>query len=122
MEILRELNVISIIIRVILAMVIGGIIGTSQSSGATYSNLKNFGTIASYGSNNGCRFFTGGIIGYCWKVGELSNSVNGVEGDATKGKIIIKGTVGTTIAANAAVYYPCIASLQVEIRTTTSEV
>ena len=87
---------------------IGGIIGTSQSSGATYSNLKNTGTIASYGSNNGCRFFTGGIIGYCWKVGELSNSVNGVEGDATKGKIIIKGTVGTTIAANAAVYYPCI--------------
>ena len=87
---------------------IGGIIGTSQSSGATYSNLKNFGTIASYGSNNGCRFFTGGIIGYCWKVGELSNSVNGVEGDATKGKIIIKGTVGTTIADGAAVYYPCI--------------
>ena len=87
---------------------IGGIIGTSQSSGATYSNLKNTGTIASYGSNNGCRFFTGGIIGYCWKVGELSNSVNGVEGDATKGKIIIKGTVGTTIAENAAVYYPCI--------------
>ena len=87
---------------------IGGIIGTSQSSGATYSNLKNFGTIASYGSNNGCRFFTGGIIGYCWKVGELSNSVNGVEGDATKGKIIIKGTVGTTIADGATVYYPCI--------------
>ena len=87
---------------------IGGIIGTSQSSGATYSNLKNFGTIASYGSNNGCRFFTGGIIGYCWKVGELSNSVNGVEGDATKGKIIIKGTVGTTIAEGDPVYYPCI--------------
>ncbi|MBR0339079.1 MAG: hypothetical protein IIX40_02670 [Alistipes sp.] len=87
---------------------IGGIIGTSQSSGATYSNLKNTGTIASYGSNNGCRFFTGGIIGYCWKVGELSNSVNGVEGDATKGKIIIKGTVGTTIADGDPVYYPCI--------------
>lgn len=73
-----------------------GVIGTSQSKGATYSNLKNHGTIASYGNNADSRFFVGGVIGYCWKVGELSNCVNGAEGDATKGKIIVGGTIGQT--------------------------
>ena len=92
---------------------IGGIMGTSQSTGATYSNLKNHGTIASYGDNSDARFFVGGVIGYCWKVGELSNCVNGAEGDATKGKIIVGGTVGqsneeyyTNIGGVVGYFYP----------------
>ena len=79
---------------------IGGIIGTSQTDGAVYSNLKNFGTIASYGDNSTSRFQIAGIIAFSVKVGKLENCVNGEKG-TEKGKIIVEGPVGL-----AETYYP----------------
>ena len=81
---------------------IGGIIGTSQTDGGVYSNLKNTGTIASYGDNNKSRFQIAGIIAFSVKIGKLENCVNGEQG-TEKGKIIVEGPVGL-----AETYYPSI--------------
>lgn len=81
---------------------IGGIIGTSQTDGAVYSNLKNFGTIASYGDNSASRFQIAGIIAFSVKIGKLENCVNGEQG-TEKGKIIAEGKIGLKET-----YYPSI--------------
>ena len=81
---------------------IGGIIGTSQTDGGVYSNLKNTGTIASYGDNTKSRFQIAGIIAFSVKIGKLENCVNGEQG-TEKGKIIVEGPVGL-----AETYYPSI--------------
>ena len=81
---------------------IGGIIGTSQTDGAVYSNLKNFGTIASYGDNSASRFQIAGIIAFSVKIGKLENCVNGEQG-TEKGKIIAEGKIGIKDT-----YYPSI--------------
>ena len=84
---------------------IGGIIGTSQTDGGVYSNLKNTGTIASYGDNNKSRFQIAGIIAFSVKIGKLENCVNGEQG-TEKGKIIVEGPVGI-----ADTYYPSIGGI-----------
>ena len=84
---------------------IGGIIGTSQTDGGVYSNLKNTGTIASYGDNSKSRFQIGGIIAFSVKIGKLENCVNGEQG-TTKGAIIAEGKVGL-----ADTYYPSIGGI-----------
>ncbi|MBR1961684.1 MAG: hypothetical protein IKA26_01855 [Alistipes sp.] len=81
---------------------IGGVIGTSQSQGAVYSKLKNTGTIANYGKNEKTRFFMGGVIGYCWKVGLLDECVNGEQG-TNKGAVIVTNELGLKET-----YYPAI--------------
>ena len=81
---------------------IGGVIGTSQSQGAVYSKLKNTGTIANYGKNEKTRFFIGGVIGYCWKVGLLDECVNGEQG-TNKGAVIVTNELGLSTD-----YYPAI--------------
>ena len=81
---------------------IGGLVGTSQTDGAVYSNLKNFGTIASYGDNSASRFQIAGIIAFSVKIGLLENCVNG-EQNTEKGKIIAEGKIGLKET-----YYPSI--------------
>ena len=81
---------------------IGGVIGTSQTDGAVYSNLKNTGTIASYGDNSASRFQIAGIIAFSVKIGKLENCVNGEQG-TEKGKIIAEGKIGIKDT-----YYPSI--------------